>query len=236
VVLGSLYPTSHQYFHVLWTVKERIENEASNDDQSIVAMAVKMKEKFQTYWDLPYLQICVPVVLDPRFKFNFVAFRLDAGFGNKGPSYTAKVKSTVNDLFSAYSSQTPNSNSNCQPQSSAETIDEDNPWADWEQHLMAQRRSAVKNELEVYLQDDLFPQQKNFDILQWCMLHSTKYPTLSRLARDVFAAPATTVASESTFSTGGRVISEYRSRLTSKNVEALICLQDWLRAEGTHLC
>ncbi|CAN6372235.1 unnamed protein product, partial [Urochloa humidicola] len=68
--------------------------------------------------------------------------------------------------------------------------------------------------------------------LQWWMMHSTKYPILSCMARDVFAAPATTVPSESAFSTGGRVISDYRSRLTSKNVEALICLQDWLKAEG----
>lgn len=90
----------------------------------------------------------------------------------------------------------------------------------------------MKNELEVYYQDDLFPWQKNFDVLQWWMMHSTKYPVLSRIARDVFAAPASTVASESAFSTTGRTVSEYRSRLTSKNVEALVCLQDWLRAEG----
>jgi hypothetical protein len=232
VVSGSLYPTSHLYFHVLWIVKERIEKEASNEEQCVATMAVKMKEKFQKYWDLSYLQICVPVVLDPRFKLNFVTFLLDVGFGSKGPLYAAKVKSTVNDLFSAYSTQRLDSNSNCQPQSNVESIDEDNPWADWEQHLMAQRRNAVKNELEVYLQDDLFPRQKNFDVLQWWMMHSTKYPTLSCMARDIFAAPATTVASESAFSTSGRVISEYRSRLTSKNVEALICLQDWLRGEG----
>jgi len=55
------------------------------------------------------------------------------------------------------------------------------------------------------------------------------------MARDLFAAAASTVASESAFSTSGRVISDYRSRLTSKNVEALICLQDWLRAEGNLL-
>ena len=93
----------------------------------------------------------------------------------------------------------------------------------------------MKNELQVYLQDDLFPRQKDFDILQWWQMHSAKYPVLSRMARDLFAAPASTVASESAFSTSGRVISDYRSRLTSKNVEALICLQDWLRAEGNLL-
>jgi len=52
------------------------------------------------------------------------------------------------------------------------------------------------------------------------------------MARDVLAAPASTVASESAFSTSGRIVSDYRSRLTSKIVQALVCLQDWLRAEG----
>ena len=101
--------------------------------------------------------------------------------------------------------------------------------------LQHKKKSAMKNELQVYLQDDLFPRQKDFDILQWWQMHSAKYPVLSRMARDLFAAPASTVASESAFSTSGRVISEYRKRLTSNNVEALICLQAWLRAEGNLL-
>ena len=66
-------------------------------------------------------------------------------------------------------------------------------------------------------------------------MHSAKYPILSCMARDLFAAPASIVVSESAFSTSGRVISKYRSRLTSKNVEALICLEDWLRVEGNLL-
>ena len=41
-----------------------------------------------------------------------------------------------------------------------------------------------------------------------------------------------TVASESAFSTGERVVSDFRSRLTTDTIEALICLQDWLRAAG----
>lgn len=107
--------------------------------------------------------------------------------------------------------------------------------ADWEQHLTAQKKSAVKNELQVYLQDDLFPRQKDFDILQWWRMHSAKYHILSCMARDLFVAPASIVVSESAFSTSGRVISKYRSRLTSKNVEALICLEDWLRVQGNLL-
>ncbi|KAL0449487.1 UNVERIFIED_CONTAM: putative AC transposase [Sesamum latifolium] len=39
-----------------------------------------------------------------------------------------------------------------------------------------------------------------------------------------------TIASESAFSTSGRVIDAFRSSLSSKMVEVLMCTQDWLRA------
>jgi hypothetical protein len=52
------------------------------------------------------------------------------------------------------------------------------------------------------------------------------------LARDILAIPASTVASESAFSSGDKIISEYRSRLTSETVQALVCLQDWIRGNG----
>ena len=55
------------------------------------------------------------------------------------------------------------------------------------------------------------------------------FPTLRKIARDIFAIPVTTVALESAFSTGGRVLSEHHSRLTFKMLEALMCSQDWLR-------
>ena len=44
--------------------------------------------------------------------------------------------------------------------------------------------------------------------------------------------PVSTVASESAFSTSGRVVDDFRSNLGVKTVEALICTQDWLRASN----
>lgn len=41
---------------------------------------------------------------------------------------------------------------------------------------------------------------------------------------------ASTVASESAFSTGGRVVDPYRSRLDPEIVEALVCTRDWILA------
>ncbi|KAL6660452.1 hypothetical protein ACP70R_001998 [Stipagrostis hirtigluma subsp. patula] len=53
---------------------------------------------------------------------------------------------------------------------------------------------------------------------------------LSLLACDVLAVQASTVASESAFSAGGRVIDPFRNRLDPEMVEALICTKDWVAA------
>ena len=68
-----------------------------------------------------------------------------------------------------------------------------------------------------------------FDILEWWRHNSIRFPILSQMARDVLAFPISTVASESSFSMGGRVLNDFRSSLHPKMVEALICAQDWMR-------
>nr|GMD94884.1 zinc finger BED domain-containing protein RICESLEEPER 2-like [Ipomoea batatas] len=50
------------------------------------------------------------------------------------------------------------------------------------------------------------------------------------MARDILAIPVSSVASESAFSTSGRILDKYWSSLTPYMVEALILTQDWLRS------
>ncbi|GJY99390.1 zinc finger BED domain-containing protein RICESLEEPER 2-like protein [Tanacetum coccineum] len=68
-----------------------------------------------------------------------------------------------------------------------------------------------------------------FNALEWWNVHQLKYPILSKMAKDVLAIPISTVASEATFSAGGRVIDPYRSALKSNTVEMLLCGGDWIR-------
>ena len=86
--------------------------------------------------------------------------------------------------------------------------------------------------LESYLSKVPIHRSEQFNILAWWQMSSVEYPTLSRMARDILAVPASTVASESAFCTGSRVLSDFRSRMTAETVEALVCLQDWIRATG----
>jgi hypothetical protein len=55
------------------------------------------------------------------------------------------------------------------------------------------------------------------------------------MARDILSIPISIVASESTFSTGGRVIDQYRSSLKIDIVEALVCTRDWLYEEQNNI-
>ncbi|CAN1338605.1 Putative AC transposase [Linum perenne] len=65
----------------------------------------------------------------------------------------------------------------------------------------------------------------------WWKLSGLKYPILQALARDVLAILVTSVASESAFSSGGRLLEARRSKFHSSTTEALMCTKSWLKDE-----
>ncbi|PRQ52742.1 putative HAT dimerization domain, ribonuclease H-like domain-containing protein [Rosa chinensis] len=105
---------------------------------------------------------------------------------------------------------------------------------DWERELENSCEVVVESEVDRYLLDPFEkpPRVAEFSILLWWKLNGSKYPNLQLVARDVLSIQLSTVAFESCFSTGNRVIDPYRSSLTPKSVEELICLQNWIKSEN----
>ncbi|KAL7231579.1 hypothetical protein ACSBR2_009756 [Camellia fascicularis] len=66
-----------------------------------------------------------------------------------------------------------------------------------------------------------FAKNQTFEILDYWKVNVTKYRVLSQLARDVLAIPIFTVASESAFSTGERILDPFCSSLSLSMVKAL---------------
>ena len=98
-------------------------------------------------------------------------------------------------------------------------------------YLEEEYSSVCKNEVDKYLGDYCeCAKDVMFDILAWWKANSSKYPALSRLARDVLAMPISTVASESAFSTGGRILDPFSNSLSPVMVEVFVCAQNWLRS------
>ena len=54
---------------------------------------------------------------------------------------------------------------------------------------------------------------------------------MAKIAKDILANPASTIASESTFSAGRRVLDEKRSRLAPDTIQMCVCKKDWDQAD-----
>jgi hypothetical protein len=76
---------------------------------------------------------------------------------------------------------------------------------------------------------------ESFDILSFWKENQFHYLEVVAMARDILSIPVFTVALESTFSVGGRVIDQYRSSFKLDIVEALVCTRDWLYGDRGNL-
>ena len=93
----------------------------------------------------------------------------------------------------------------------------------------------ARDELELYLKGKV-ENPKNFlgteyDVLSWWKLNCQKYPILAEMAKDVLAMQVSSLASESAFSTSGRLIDPFRSCLTHYMIEVLMCTEQWMKAD-----
>nr|KJB39155.1 hypothetical protein B456_007G001000 [Gossypium raimondii] len=187
-------------------------------------MAIKMKEKYDKYWgdiDKLNLLMFVACILDPRQKLKYLEFALgEMSSSEKACEMMQKLKKSLYELFDEYK---PPLHNTCSQRMQA-------LYRKRELEICGEDKTA---ELDKYLAEANEEFVEDFEILLWWKVNSPRFPTLSKMARDVLAIPVSTVASESAFSTGGRVLDQYRSSLTPKIVQALVCTQDWLRKSSS---
>jgi hypothetical protein len=104
---------------------------------------------------------------------------------------------------------------------------------EFQSYLSSTKSNPSKSELLIYLDEtNVSLADKEFDLLNWWKVNSHRFPVVSRMAKKFLIVPATSVSSESTFSTGGRTLDDYRSSLSPSMVEALVCSSSWIR--GAH--
>ncbi|XP_040369412.1 uncharacterized protein LOC112187027 [Rosa chinensis] len=246
---ATKHVTSNEPLLWMCTIVGELDKCMASDDHLLVCIGTSMKKKFDKYWlqlqDLNQI-LLIAVILDPRYKLLYLEFffpKLQANLGEEGVQVMIdEVKKTLSSLFDFYADKDPAaaaaSRSVTMPRIDCkeELSEEDSHAANLHQFkLLRQEKDVVviKNELDKYLMEaSEEPSNPKFEILAWWKENAPRYPILSQIAKDVFAVPASTVASESAFSLGKRVVDPFRASLTPSMVEGLVCLSDWLRGAG----
>ncbi|CAL9014287.1 unnamed protein product [Prunus brigantina] len=207
-------------------------------------VASLMKLKFDKYWgsfDVVNKLIFLGNVLDPRMKLQM----LQISFGNLGADarkqdeIVKEVVKCLNELYNEYKgvgrgvSQIDEDGIDDEVAQIGDDVD---VTFQLMQQLVQKRKDEqsveISNEVDKYLMDPFeSPLSKQFNLLNWWKGNQTRYHILSQVAKDIFAIPSSTVASENAFSLGKRTVDPFRSSLHPKMVEALVCTSDWLRGD-----
>lgn len=185
------------------------------------------------------------VIFDPHYKFSYVEWSFQQMYG-EDPDYFLKEISTsvVESLSTMYNwyaatleehdrtgqtSHGPLEDVRHGVTSAPTEVPTYLARADaFKKHLMEKSSIDRKNELERYLDEACVVGNDKFELLVWWRQNSSRFPILSAMVKDVLATPVSTVASESAFSTGGRILDSFRSCLSPEVTEGLICTQNWL--------
>nr|KAJ0187679.1 hypothetical protein LSAT_V11C900492220 [Lactuca sativa] len=201
-------------------------------------MAAKMKGKYDKYWSNSSninVFLFIALILDPRYKLGYVSFIISQTYDEKkAKNLCEHVEKVLRDLYAHYSHEVGFINEN--PTSSSENVEEeividvdDDPTTFLNNQY---KRLTEVCELDWYLGEQCESLDNKFDLLTWWKKNQARFPIIAAIARDVLAIPALTVASKSSFSTGGHNLDAFHSSLTPKKVKALICCQNWLRSKN----
>ncbi|GAB4853086.1 hypothetical protein Ancab_040585 [Ancistrocladus abbreviatus] len=247
---ASLFITGNLYLQEIVGVGMMIAKLSLSKDLKLSSMAISMKKKYDKYWGSGQnmnVLLFIAVILDPRRKMQYVDWAIEETYDiDAGSVLRDKVKDALKSLFDYYGSIVLKQSTCCGSEQSSgsmghndidsQNINEVDVHNLMEYEFVKQARSKEslekKTELDRYLEETLEVHTigRHFDILGWWKRNMERFPILALMAKDILAIPVSTVASESAFSTGNRVLDPFRSSLTPRLVEVLICSQDWLRS------
>ncbi|OMO81224.1 putative Zinc finger, BED-type [Corchorus capsularis] len=236
ILTTATNPTAITFFHEAWKIHSDVGRLVTSEDSFVSNLAKSMLEKIDKYWKDCSLVLAIAVVMDPRFKMKLVEFSFTKIYGDDAPTYIKVVDDGIHELFHEYVALplplTPTyeeGNAGKSDESQQGSLLTDHGLTDFDVYIMETTSQQMKSELDQYLEESLLPRSQDFDVLGWWKLNKMKYPTLSKMARDILSVPVSASAPDSLFDISDKKLDEYRSSLRPETVEALICAKDWLQ-------
>ena len=110
VFSGSKYPTSNLFFPSVFIAYLALHENMSSSDEYMKRMAELMMAKFEKYWCDFSLILAIAVILDPRYKIDFVDWSYSKIYGSNSSQFqevVGKLFSTFNEYVAKNAPTTP---------------------------------------------------------------------------------------------------------------------------------
>ena len=217
---------------IVITLKEYEENEFFS------AVIFDMKVKWIEYFtDFPYIY-GVACLLDPGVRKEGLENMLEHYYQVLGVSYNHElyVTNCLGLLYRLVDIYAPKIQSSIPPKSSSSVSRFNSTISSIlskKQKVRISESSSVPSSAFSMVREFFsyhYELNDDFEILTWWKNHELQFPVLAKIVKDILVVPASTIASESAFSAGRRVLDEKRSSLSPDVVKICVCKKDWDQA------
>ncbi|KAK6238447.1 hypothetical protein QUC31_003916 [Theobroma cacao] len=107
VFTRSKYPTANIFFPEICDIHLQLIEWCKNPDDYINSLAVKMRKKFEDYWDKCSLGLAVAAMLDPRFKMKLLEYYYPQLYGDSASELIDDVFECIKSLYNEHSMVSP---------------------------------------------------------------------------------------------------------------------------------
>ncbi|GJU40207.1 zinc finger BED domain-containing protein RICESLEEPER 2-like protein [Tanacetum coccineum] len=248
ILSGVYYPTSPLVLQQIFFISCKL-SDLELEGGLLSCMVKPMKKKLRKYFEnMPPIITC-SAALNPCFNVSGVDYLIenisrdlefqDDGFATRSLDWFHESFQGLYNMY--YTKYGTNHTQSTSGGGSSSGVSRD-PYARLLHGLKGHTKKKARNdptmssEYEQYLKADfvshLHPKDfATFDVLGFWKAKENQFPVLSRMAMDILSVQASSVASESAFSTSGRLLTIRRTRLTPESLEMCMCLKDHLDAQ-----
>ncbi|KAF5203671.1 Zinc finger bed domain-containing protein ricesleeper [Thalictrum thalictroides] len=233
------------YFHGVCVVRGLLTQHSTSSDNFVSSMARKMLGRLDKYWKDMFMVLAVGSVMGPRFRMKYLEYVLPKCDDIDSNALLTQVQEAISGIYSEYASK-PTLATNLEEDSidhCPRYTHKDFNYALLKEYHDFVQSPSTKSEWNQYV-DDWTEYKHDGDALSWWGTYCDKYPTLSRMARDILAIPISVVTKASLTSGGNRYshkpvsdtsaffsedreLNQYLSSLDPDIMEALICMREW---------
>ncbi|XP_027114371.1 zinc finger BED domain-containing protein RICESLEEPER 1 [Coffea arabica] len=257
LLFHAKYPTATTFLKNLYDLRVSLELDFPNSCSYVNTILEKLLQKFDRYWEDTFLVMAMAAVMDPRCKMVYIEYLCSKGGNDKSQhsAVLETVRSFYDDYLTSSLQKEISECDSCPSDYEIECFNSENEddlpskrrkvgvvkpegkvssnptnirshLEDYQQFVQANSQPP-RSELDWYLEEPVLPWDQDFNVFEWWKTERPKYPTLSKMARDLLAIPFSVLTSYDAYYTEERFIDKRLLSSRGALMNSLMCTRSW---------